>query len=410
MNTLAHENTSPAKRTLLRYASLGVPLGFLGLPLYMHLPHYYAKAFGIPLSVLGGIFLISRLVDCLADPWFGRRLDQGKAGPLVLLGALAAMIGMALLFTLPDLSSEAPSLALITALLVITYLGYSIVSIRFYASGVGLGPTPRAASAVSSWREGMLIVGVLLGAAAPGMGMSYTQLAVLFAILLCAALWWGRALLLRPAMAAHATPPLMGILKRHGRLYAVFFFNALAPATTATLYLFFMEEVLGAPELSAPYLLAYFIAAVLAMPLWVRLAARYGKVACLLAAMVLAIVSFIYTSQLGAGDASAFLIICLLTGIAFGADAALLPSLMSDELSASRTSENAAFGIWMAISKLTLALAAGLALPAVDVLQTFDTSRIDALRFTYGLLPCAIKMIALGCFLSYHRHLKRSHA
>ncbi len=395
---------------MLRYASLGVPLGFLGLPLYMHLPHYYAKAFGIPLSVLGGIFLISRLVDCLADPWLGRRLDSGRSGLLVLFGALAAVVGMALLFTLPSLYTQAPPALLITLLLVVTYLGYSILSIRFYASGVALAPTAQAAARVSSWREGMLIVGVLLGAAGPGFGMSYPQLVLLFAALLGVALWFGRSTIAATTTLRHTKPILRQILARHGRLYAVFFFNALAPATTATLYLFYMEEVLEAPDLAASYLIAYFVMAMLAMPVWVWLSSRYGKIRCLVAAMLLAIVSFIYTSQLAAGDANSFLVICLLTGIAFGADAALLPSLLSDDLTRSRTSEHSAFGIWMAISKLTLALAAGLALPAVDALQVVDLSRPDALRLTYGLLPCVIKGAALLFLLSYHRHQQRSFA
>lgn len=409
MNSAVNEQADSQRGMLLRYACLGVPLGFLGLPLYMHLPHYYATAFGMSLSLLGGIFLISRLVDCLADPWFGRKLDAGRSTWLVATGAVAAVAGMALLFTLPLFFSHAPSPWMMTLLLVTTYLGYSILSIRFYASGVALAPTAQAAAKVSSWREGMLIMGVLLGAVGPGLGMTYTQLVVLFVVLLGGALWWGRSSFWRTARATHTPPALRGILKHHGRLYAVFFFNALAPATTATLYLFFMDEVLGAADRAAGYLVAYFVMAMLAMPVWVWLAGRYGKARCLVAAMMLAIVSFIYTSQLMMGDADRFFVICLLTGIAFGADAALLPSLLSDDLSRSRTSEHAAFGIWMAISKLTLAIAAGLALPAVDAIQVLNVGRPDALRFTYGLLPCAIKAAALICFISYHRHQQRSH-
>lgn len=391
---------------LARYAGLGVPLGFLGLPLYMHLPHYYATSYGISLSVLGAIFLASRLVDCAADPWFGRWLDGRSARIPVIAAAVVSAAGMGLLFSLPLLSATPPSPLFITGLLVATYLGYSVLSIRFYASGVALASDGNSAARVSSWREGMIILGVLLGAAGPGLQLSYVHLALLFGVLLAVALWLGRHTLLAPHHDSSESTGFTVVLSRHGVLYTVFFFNALAPAITATLYLFYIEEVLGSANYAAPFLLVYFIAAIAAMPLWVKLSHRFGRVRCLTIAMLMAILSFVQASQLSAGDDMAFLAICLLTGFAFGADASLLPSLLSDDLSHHRTSEHSAFGIWMAISKLTLALAAGLALPAVEVLQDHSVVRADALRYSYGLLPCVIKCIALAALIFYHQRRK----
>lgn len=401
---------SLTRQQMLRYASLGIPLGFMGLPLYMHLPHYYAQAFGMSLSSLGVVFLISRLVDCLLDPLLGRMLDNQSHAvrQMIRAGAFLSAAGMLCLFALPGILQQSPSLWLVGAVLMATYLGYSILSIRFYATGVALAPTPQAAASLSSWREGMLIVGIIMAATAPSLGLSYAALSVLFGVLLAAAMWLGRTV--APAASAPITglTSIRDILRRHGGLYLVFFFNALAPAITATLYLFYMEEVLGAANRSGAYLLLYFLAAILAMPLWVRLAARYQKIPCLLASMCIAILGFIGASQLNVGDAPLFLMICIVTGVAFGADAALLPSLLSDALTRTNTREHAAFGIWMGISKLTLALAAGLALPAIDLLQTIDLQRVDAIRMTYGLLPCAIKAIALLCLIAYHRTQPRS--
>ena len=93
---------SNAPQKLWRYALLGVPLGFLGLPLYMHLPHYYAQSFGMSLSLLGGIFLLSRLVDCALDPWIGRALDRASAQlkRIMIAAGIVVAAGMLLLFTL----------------------------------------------------------------------------------------------------------------------------------------------------------------------------------------------------------------------------------------------------------------------------------------------------------------------
>ena len=37
----------------LRYGLLGLPLAFVALPLYVLLPNYYARNFGVPLAGLG---------------------------------------------------------------------------------------------------------------------------------------------------------------------------------------------------------------------------------------------------------------------------------------------------------------------------------------------------------------------
>ena len=59
----------------LSYGSLGLPLAFVALPLYVVLPNHYASAFGVPLALLGAVLLGARLLDALADPLIGRWAD-----------------------------------------------------------------------------------------------------------------------------------------------------------------------------------------------------------------------------------------------------------------------------------------------------------------------------------------------
>jgi len=60
----------------LRYGLMGFPLAFVALPLYVILPNYYAKAFGIPLAALGVLLLGARLFDAFIDPVLGRWSDH----------------------------------------------------------------------------------------------------------------------------------------------------------------------------------------------------------------------------------------------------------------------------------------------------------------------------------------------
>ena len=54
------------------YGLLGLPLAFVALPVYVHLPNVYAQQYGVPLAALGGVLLLSRSVDAVVDPWLGR--------------------------------------------------------------------------------------------------------------------------------------------------------------------------------------------------------------------------------------------------------------------------------------------------------------------------------------------------
>ena len=48
---------------ILSYGLLGLPLAFAALPIYVHVPRYYAKTAGMELALLGFILLGARLLD-----------------------------------------------------------------------------------------------------------------------------------------------------------------------------------------------------------------------------------------------------------------------------------------------------------------------------------------------------------
>jgi Na+/melibiose symporter-like transporter len=61
---------------ILAYGVLGLPLAFAALPIYVHVPHFYAETGGMELAVLGGILLGARLLDAGIDPWLGWLADR----------------------------------------------------------------------------------------------------------------------------------------------------------------------------------------------------------------------------------------------------------------------------------------------------------------------------------------------
>jgi Na+/melibiose symporter-like transporter len=201
--------------------------------------------------------------------------------------------------------------------------------------------------------------------------------------------------------------PLADLLFR--RLLLVFMLNGIAAAIPATLVLFFIADVLDAESRQGMFLALYFIAGAAGMPLWVRLSARIGKAHAWLGAMLVAIAAFVWASRLGAGDTTAFTDICVLSGIALGADLALPPSLLADVIGRRGRMEatGSYFGLWTLATKLNLALAAGIALPLLSALGYApggrDQAALTALAIVYAFVPCVLKLAACGALIWFKK-------
>ena len=127
-------------RNGLAYGLLGLPLAFVALPLYVILPNYYAKEFGVPLATLGAILLGARLFDALIDPLLGRlsdRLFARSPAAVLKLGALAALVlalGFALLF-FPQVKAPGALIVWASVMLMVTYAAYSFLSVSHQSWG-----------------------------------------------------------------------------------------------------------------------------------------------------------------------------------------------------------------------------------------------------------------------------------
>jgi Na+/melibiose symporter-like transporter len=392
----------------LAYGGLGLPLAFVALPLYVILPNHYASTFGIPLATLGALLLGARLLDAVADPWIGRRVDGWfqRSVPRVLAMAVAAAVVLALGFRglfFPPVQDRSGLLAWCAALLAVTYLSYSVLSVVHQAWGARLGGDAAQRTGVVSWREGLALIGVLVASVLPSLaGLSVAS--GVFALLLAV----GIALLARaprPAAqpAAEVSTRTQGPLRSASfrALLGIYLVNGVASAVPATLVLFFIRDRLQAPSFEPLFLASYFAAGALSMPLWVRVVARIGLAPAWLAGMLLAIATFAWASALGAGDVAGFVAVCVASGIALGADLSLPGALLAGVIQSAghgQRLEGAYFGWWNFATKLNLALAAGIALPLLGVFGYAPGERsagaLHALTIAYCLLPCVLKLAA----------------
>jgi GPH family glycoside/pentoside/hexuronide:cation symporter len=408
-------------RAGIAYGALGLPLAFVALPLYVLLPSLYATQFGVPLAALGALLLGARLFDAVADPWIGRWTDHwfahssARALAAATTAALCAVLGFhALLF--PPVVGTPALLAWCGAGLALTYLAYSVLGVVHQSWGARLGGDATQRAGIVAWREGFALAGVLVASVLPSVAGLAATSAAFAATLLVALACLAQAP--RPTSGRLAAPlPLLKPLRDAAfrRLLAVFVVNGTASAVPATLVLFFIRDRLQLAGWEPLFLASYFAAGALSMPLWVRAVPRFGLARPWLAAMLLSVAAFIGAAALDAGQLAGYLIVCIASGLALGADLALPSALLAGVIASSGQggrAEGSYFGWWNFATKLNLALAAGLALPLLAALGyaagARDPAALEALTWAYCLLPCALKLVAAG--LLWGVWMRSSHA
>ena len=393
------------------YSLLALPLMMTALPLNILLPDFYAQHTALSLQTIGLLLLATRLIDAVADPLLGSWVDAQKARgsylrPILLAAPLLAA-AFHLVFRPPQSLDLGGQAAWLFFTLAAAYLGYSLAIVAYQAWGAELAHDDAGRARITGAREGAGLIGVLVGGSLPqlaGYGAATAALVVLLVLGLAALAWRAP----RPPQARPLPPGnpylafVVPLAARNTRwLLGVFALNALAPSITATVFLFFVSDRLGLAAYAPIFLAAYFLAGAASMPLWMRLARRFSLHALWLAAMVAAVVAFVWAWWLPVGAAAGFAAICALSGLAFGADLALPPALLARVIDANGHNgqrEGAYFGLWNFANKLVLAVAGALALAILDALGyargAREAAALDALAFTYAVVPCGLKLAA----------------
>ena len=386
-------------------------IAMAGLPIYIHAPKFYVDSYSTSLAAMGFTLAALRLIDVVQDPLLGWLAEATRPIRRLTI-AIAATLMAAALYALFAVTPPMQPLAWFALTLTVLFSAFSYLTICFYAEGVTKAQTlgPQGHIRLAGWREGGSLLGVCLAATAPVALASltstpFTAFALIFAAVALAATlamhgeWQGTPAAPTPNPRDLFRPALRDPLSR--RLLLIALLNAAPVAVTSTLFLFFVESRLALPGYEGPLLLLFFLAAAASTPVWSLLARRHGPKPTLVAAMLLAIASFLWTLTLGTNDLIPFALICAASGAALGADLTLLPAIFAQRLAQTGTPEAAAFGLWNFVSKLSLALAALTILPALQAAgfqpgaQNTESS-LQTLTLIYAGLPCVLKVIAIA--------------
>lgn len=427
--------TTPARltlTTLLAYGVLGLPLAALNLPLYVYLPAFYAEEIGLGLTTVGLVLFAARLLDTFTDPIIGELGDRtrtrfGRRRPWMVAACPLLIVASLMLFIPGDGAGPeggvGPTGGVGPAYLFIwtslAYLAWTMMILPFTALGAELSGDYHERSRIAGAREGFVVVGIILAAALPIMlGLDAdSQRGEILAVL-----GWSMAVLTPLALVAvlfftpepqERTSPSLPLKeglriawnnKPFLRLIAAYLLNGIANGLPATLFFLFVGDVLGGGSASGPLLLLYFVAGIVGIPIWLRISKVIGKHRAWAAAMLWASAMFVWAPFLGEGDLVAFTIICGLSGLSLGADMALPASIQADvvDLDNEQSGQQRTglfFALWSMATKLSLALAIGIAFPLLDLIGfeaggENEPSALLGLAMLYGLLPVVIKLAA----------------
>lgn len=402
------------RSALLHYGFLSLPIAFAGFPLYVLAPDFYAAEHGVSLTVLGVVLLALRMFDAVQDPLIGALSDRFSHKAFIIMLFSAALLVVSIYALFNPAGGHVVAWFAITMALAVT--AFSVLSINLASLGALWTNDSLDQTRISATREALGLIGLLIAVSLPPLlkkalpedqvytTFSFVLLAILLAALSVFYRWFSKnsaAFQRKTTTQPGVFQTLRSLPKKTRQLFLVYGLSVLASSIPAILVIFFVRDRLNAESYLGLFLLLYFLSGALAMPLWKRLAEKHGKYRAWLFSTLLAVASFIWAFFLGEQYTISYAVICVLSGLALGADLALPPSILADNIHETRGHDSTAtqFSILTLLSKAALALASAIAFPLLDMAgfvpaETNTSSALLSLSAAYALIPCVIKSAA----------------
>lgn len=421
-------DTSIKTGPLILYAFIALPIAFAGFPIYVHGPDYYASQFGVSLTSLASILLFLRVIDGLQDPVIGIVCDRySDYRPYILIfSSLILVLSFWALFH-PLFQNQILLWFTVSVFLVTS--AYSVLVINVTALGGMWTTMKHERTRIAMYRESLGLIGLLLAVILPSVltlqMMPQRAFTIMFFVL-AALLSFGLVLFLNwyfkyrntieISISKTKMPGLIATLKslssRNKQFFLIYGISMLASSIPAVLVIFYIRDYLAAQSYLGLFLMLYFLSGAFGMVFWTRLSQKLdSKETTWGLAMVMAVLTFCWVLLIEPGDLFSYGIICIASGLAFGAELSLPPSILADHITDKKLeAENTfIFAQLTLLAKLSLAGATVLVFPLLEYAgfvpsEQNEQSTLMLLVFCYAGLPSLIKLVSI--VLLFH-HLKR---
>jgi Na+/melibiose symporter-like transporter len=424
-------------QVLASYSGVAVPMAAMGMPISVYLPPFYSDGLGLSLVTVGTVFTVARIWDVVTDPVMGLLIDRfdsrwGRRKHWIALSIPILMVSVWAVF-MPDPGAVSGGYLLFW--MIALYVGYTMLAIAHQSWGAELALTYDDRSRLFGWREIFIIGGMTAVLAIPalieltGRDDQSTKVASMgwFCLILFPLTVLPTLLLVPDTHRASANGvdwrEATRLLVHNSLLWRVLAADLLSGYGTGVagaLYIFVAGYVFELPGHASLALLFYFLAAFLAMPLWLRLAYRVGKDTALKIALAYGCTMMLVLLLLAEpGNVPVLWGFTILYGIAFGAAPTLLRSMMADltdhdELRSGEKRSGLFFALLTTTNKVGGALAVGVSFAILEQVVGFqpgaDNSQsvLDDMLLTYvlgtGLGLLAAYFALVGYPLTRERH------
>ncbi len=368
---------------LLAFAGVGLPATLLASPIFSVLPGYYVLHTGADMAAIGAVLLGARLIDAVADPVIGVLSDRtrgplGARAPWVIGGALLALPAIWFLYLPPQTATAFYFLIASTA----AFLAWSMMGIPHNAWAAELTDDYDERSRIFGVKTVLATIGgfaffLVPPALAPFTGTTeittetmQAVAALLFILLPLSVFAAIRFAPIRPVVVAAQENPaswrgaLASLTGNRPLLLfvAITCFAGIAIGMSTGLGFLYMDYM----QLEAYFFLtsiAYALASVVSLPLWLWICKRFGKhrpwAWAMIANAVLGLGLFLL--EPGEGALVPLIVLFLALGITQGVGVAIPSSMLADisdyeKVRSGRTATGNYFSLLVLLSKVNAAV------------------------------------------------------
>ena len=408
---------------LLAFSTIALPVYAAQMPLGVYLPAIYAQHYGVPLALLGTIFLIERLWGTLADPIIGALSDRtrsrfGRRRTWIAAGGLVfGLSGLLLFFPLAKVTPLYLGLVLFAF-----YLGWSMIQIPYLAWSGEISGGYHERTRVVTYQTVVGSASLLIVLVLPTIvdqlrpGDAALKLGAMGGMILLTLLP-GLVLTLR----AFPEPPLPALPSRRLsivattrlvlgnrlllRVLASDFAVTLGQSIRGALFVFFVSLYMGLPQWASGLFLLQFVFGIAAGPIWMRIARRFGKHRTAVAGELVQVAINLGLLLVVPGELPLLLALTIVQGLAQGSGNLMLRAMVADVADRHRldTGEDRAalfFSVFSISIKAAMAVAIGVALPLVawagfDPAAAHNSPRaLHALLLVFALGPALSHLVS----------------
>ena len=411
------------RKVLAAYSGITMPMAAMGMPIAVYLPRFYSEGMGLSLITVGIIFTIARVWDVVTDPIMGVLIDKfdsrwGRRKHWVALSIPLLVLSVWMVF-LPD--PDAVTGYYLMFWLILLYVGYTMLAIAHQSWGAELSTTYDDRSLLFGWREIFIIAGMTIVLAIPvvmeqtgrmdqasKVGSMGWFCLVLFPLLVVPALLWVPDSHSKPKSSIPWREALRLLLVNRlmWRILISDLASGFGIAVSGALYLFVATAYFNLPAQASMALLFFFLAGLICMPLWMKLAYRIGKAKAMkITLLYMASLNLLLLLVAEANNLAVLWTFTILYGAAFGAPPTLIRSLMADltdedELKSGQRRPGLFFALLTTTNKLGAALAVGISFFTLDLVFGFVPGGDNSPEALQGLLLTYCIGTFLGLFVA----------